>query len=164
MTEQFITTDHFNSALRHWAEVFMRHSMHEYLRFSRQSGLSMAQINTLFRLYHTGECGVSDVGDHLGVTNAAASQMVDRLVQQGLLERDEHPEDRRAKKLTLTPQGQQLVEASIEVRQRWMEQLTTAFNPSEQGSIADALIKLTVAAERLEDDEFVPGPAGKLPR
>jgi DNA-binding MarR family transcriptional regulator len=75
--------DKFNLALRKWSETFIQRSMHESVRFSKESGLSMGQLTTLFRLYHGGICGVSDLGDHLGVTNAAASQMVDKLVQQG---------------------------------------------------------------------------------
>ena len=62
-----------------------------------ETGLSFSQINILMRLLHGGNTGVSEVGSQLGVTNAAASQAVDRLVQLGLIERTEDPDDRRAK-------------------------------------------------------------------
>ena len=66
------------------------------------------------RLYHGKLCGVSDIGGHLGITNAAASMMVDRLVQMGLLERNEDRQDRRLRHLKLTEQGQALVERGID--------------------------------------------------
>ena len=141
------------SVLRSWSEVFMRRSMHEFMRFSRQSGLSMTQISVLFRLHYGGACGVSDLGDHLGVSNAAASQMVDRLVGMDLLKRSEDPVDRRVKTLALTSKGKALVLDSIEARRRWMEDLTTALAPDQEQHIVAALTMLTQAALKLESDQ-----------
>ena len=78
------TTEQFTRAFHEWSEVFMRRSMRDFKRFMDDSGLSPSQINALMRLHYRGKCGVSDIGEHLGVTNAAASQMVDRMVQLGL--------------------------------------------------------------------------------
>lgn len=140
----------FTEVLREWSEVFMGRSMREFTQFMRESGLSMPQFSALFHLRYHGGCGVSDIGGHLGVSNAAASQMIDRLVQQGLLKRSVDPNDRRAKQLRLTPDSQALIEASIRARQRWMEELTTALTPDEQTAIIQALQKLTEVARRLE--------------
>ena len=138
-----------NLVLRNWSETFMQRSMHEFIRFSKESGLSMGQLSTLFRLHQGGICGVSDLGDHLCVTNAAASQMVERLVQQGYLERTEDPDDRRVKQLRLTSKGTLMVQNSIEVRQRWMEDITAALTPDEQEVIIRALDILIGTAQRL---------------
>lgn len=110
----------------------------------------MTQLNILFRLYHAGGCGVSDIGEHLGVSNAAASQTVDRLVQLGFLERTENPNDRRAKQLRLTLKGQQLIHDSIEVRRHWIEDLIQALSPQEREAIAQGLVILTTVARQLE--------------
>lgn len=143
-------SEQFNQVLREWSETFMHRSMHEFVQFSKASGLSMVQIHTLFRLHHAGMCGVTEVGDQLGVTNAAASQMVDRLVQQGLIERAEDPSDRRVKQLTLTEAGRSLVLGCIEARRHWMEQLTDNLEPDEIEQIIQALTILTRTARRLE--------------
>jgi len=140
----------FTQVLHDWAEIFMRRSMRDFIQFSKDSGLSVTQLSTLFRLHHKGFCGVSEIGDHLGITNAAASQMVERLVQLRLLERAEDPRDRRVKHLTLTVKGQELVQESIHARRRWMEELTNALTPQEHGLIIDALTILTAAARQLE--------------
>ena len=144
------------SVLRTWSEVFMRRSMHEFMSFSRRSGLSMSQINVLFRLHYHGQCGVSDLGEHLGVSNAAASQMVDRLVGMELLQRSEDPNDRRVKHLALTPKGETLVLESIEARLRWMEELTTTLTLEQQEAINAALTTLTQTALNLERN-YIPG-------
>ena len=140
----------FTAVLHDWAEVFMRRSMRDLVQFTRDSGMSMTQLSTLMHLHHQGVCGVSDIGTHLGVTNAAASQMIERLVQQGLLERSEDPLDRRVKQVRVTGKGRKLIENGIKARRYWMEDLTTALTPEEQALITRALVLLTHAALRLE--------------
>lgn len=129
----------------------MHRSMRDFHRFTRESGLSMSQLNALFRIYHGGVCGISDIGEHLGVTSAASSQMIDRLVQLDLLQRSEDPLDRRNKSLALTDKGRALIADSIEARRRWLEDLTRTLAPDQQAAIASALTTLTLAAQQLEE-------------
>ena len=103
------------------------------------------------RLFHGKNSGVSEIGDQLGVSNAAASQAVDRLVQMGLIERTEDPDDRRAKRLALTQKGCELMEKGIEARGKWIEGLTDALTPEQQALITSALHLLTEAARKIED-------------
>ena len=140
----------FTQALHKWSETFMRRSIHDLIRFSKGSGLSMPQMSALFHLHHANECGVSNIGEHLGVTNAAASQMIDRLVQQGLIERTEDPKDRRVKQLKLTVKGKTIVREGIEIRRRWIENLTNTLTNEQQEAITDALNILTNTAKELE--------------
>ena len=140
----------FSDVLSEWVGVFMRRSMRDFMHSMKDSGLSMPQLSTLMRLYYHENCGVSEIGSQLGVTNAAASQMIERLVRQGLLERAEHPSDRRAKQLKLTPKGRTLIAKAIEARRRWMEELTTALTRDQQSAIITALTSLTQAARNLE--------------
>lgn len=141
---------HFSEVLRQWTEVFMGRSMRDFSAFMRNSGLSMPQVSALYRLYYQGRCGVTDIADHLDVSSAAASQMIERLVQQGLLERSEDPNDRRAKQIALSPAGRELMEESIEARVRWMAELTTVLSSEEQATIVAALDALTSAAIHLD--------------
>lgn len=122
--------------------------MHDMVQFSRYSGLSMTQLSTLMHLYHRGACGVSNIGSHLGVTNAAASQMIDRLVGLGYLERSEDPADRRVRQITVTARGRRLIESAVAARHRWIEALTESLSPNQQQLIIEALTLLTQAADR----------------
>jgi DNA-binding MarR family transcriptional regulator len=154
-----MSTTEFTERLRQWAEVFMHSTMRGSHQFSREHGISFAQLNVLHRLYHGGSCGVSEIGDNMGVTNAAVSQMIERLVQQGLLDRTEDPKDRRSKNITLTSKGADLVRESVEAGQRWLEELTVAFSPEQQQAIASALALLTEAARGLESRVGINPPA-----
>ena len=130
----------------------MRRSFHDFKRFMDDAGLSPSQAGTLMHLFHSQACGVSDIAENLGITVAASSQLVDRLVGEGLLERTEDPNDRRFKLVSITPKARDLIEAGIETRTVWMEQLTETLTPEEQQLITEALTLLTEAALKLEDD------------
>ena len=153
-------SEKLDQALREWVKVFMRRSMHEFMSSSKDSGLSMAQQHTLMRLHYHGSVQISEIGDDLDITAAAASQMVDRLVNLGLLERTEDKEDRRVKHVSLTKSGLSLVHEGIEARLEWMKDLATTLTSNEQLEILSAVKTLTDAAlnleERLENAEQFP--------
>lgn len=137
--------------IREWSEVFMHRSMRDFKRFMDATALSFSQINILMRLVHGGSTGVSEIGSQLGVSNAAASQAVDRLVGLGFIERTEDPEDRRAKRLVLTHKGRILIEEGVEARSKWIESLTDALTPEQQNMIISALTLLTEAARKTKE-------------
>jgi DNA-binding MarR family transcriptional regulator len=138
------------STLQQWVEVFMRRSMRNFIRYAHDSGLSMSQIGALFHIHQQGCSGVGDMGDHLGVSNAAASQMLERLVQQGLVSRAEDPNDRRAKQIALTERGRQVVGESIQARQSWLEALALSLSPAEKEQVDQAIKILIQKAASLE--------------
>ncbi|OHD74462.1 MAG: hypothetical protein A2177_12755 [Spirochaetes bacterium RBG_13_68_11] len=131
--------EQFTSALREWAEAFMSASMRTFLQFAKEQGVSVPQIGALFHINSRGTCGVSDIGDDLGVTHPAASQMLQRLVQNGLVERREDPNDRRAKQIVLTERGHRVVRGSMEARQRWFATLADVLSPHERDLATEAL-------------------------
>lgn len=93
---------------------------------------------------------MSSLSERFDVTAAAASQLVDKLVQAGYIERTEDPNDRRAKLLELSPQGRQLIEESIQERYQWMNELTSKLSAPERMKVDEALSILTSAANKLD--------------
>jgi len=67
--------------------------------------LTMSQFKLLRLIAQTRAGRISDVADFLGVTAAAASRAVERLVRRGLIARSP-AEDRRVSLLDLTPRGE----------------------------------------------------------
>ncbi len=125
--------------LHEWMRVSMRYSMHGFVRHSKENGLSMPQMAALMRIYRDKRCGVTEVGEHLGVTSAAASQMLDRLVREGIIDRSEDPDDRRGKRLALTGAGLKIIKEGFESRQEWLLKLAAQFEGDEARSVARAL-------------------------
>ena len=143
--------EQLTKVIREWSEVFMQRSMRDFKRFMDTSGLSFSQINILMGLVHSGDTSVSEVGDKLGVSNAAASQAVDRLVIMGLIQRTEDPEDRRSKQLVLTPKGHALIEKAIEARSQWIHGLAQSLDGEQQNTIIFSLTLLTEAAKKTNE-------------
>lgn len=140
----------FSQALRQWIDVFMHRSMHEWARYVKASGYSMPQFFLLMHLHRHEQCGISDLSERMDITSAAVSQLVDKLVQAGLLERVEAPHDRRVKQITLTPQGKMFIAQGIEERYRWVDGLAETLNAEEKGKITEALEIMTHAAMGIE--------------
>lgn len=124
--------------------------MHSLMLHAKETGLSMVQFGALMRIHRQGAPAVSDISQQMGVTNAATSQMLERLVQQGLISRSEDPHDRRAKQIALTPHGQAVLDAGLQARQKWLDDLAELLTPAEQDQIAAALQLLADKAAQLE--------------
>ena len=150
------SVDPFVNTLGEWIEVFMRRSMHNFICYSKEKGLSMSQIGALFRIFR-GKSSVSDISDNLGVTSAAASQMLERLVQQGLILRKEDPNDRRVRQVVLTDKGRQILQESIAARQGWLENLSRTLSDSQREQVTAALNILIEKANQLEQSSVPVG-------
>jgi DNA-binding MarR family transcriptional regulator len=142
--------------IRQFMDFAMHHSMRERAHFAKATGLSMPQFGILMQLHYRGNCGVSDIGERFDITNAAASQLVEKLVQSRLIQREEDPNDRRAKLLNLTDKGKALIQKGIEERYRWVDQLAAKLTPEERTKVAEALKIMTQAARELEAESVHP--------
>ena len=140
----------FSQTLRAWMDTFMHRSMRGWSHFAKSTGLSMSQFSILMQLHHKGPCGLSEIGERFDISAAAASQLVDKLVQAGYLERTEDPTDRRAKLLALSDKGKELINQGTEERHRWMDDLTSKLSTEEQAKVVEALNILTEAVQTME--------------
>ena len=83
------------------------------MRRHREAPVSVPQFRTLALLGRRPGSSLSDVAEHLGVTRATASALVDRLVCRGLVGRVQHPQERRRVVLSLTRAGEALLERAL---------------------------------------------------
>jgi len=146
----------FTQAIRSWMDVFMSRSMRGWGLFAKSTGLSMPQFGLLMQMHHKGPCGMSQVSERFEITPAAASQLVDKLVQNGFIQREEDPNDRRAKLLNLTDEGRELIQRGMQERYRWVDELGERLTPEERVKITEALNIMTEAAKELEAEPVQP--------
>ena len=139
----------FLQAMQNWMVVFMRRSMSKFRQYMIANGLSMTQMTSMFLILHSGSCSISDLATQLDISNAAASQLIERLVQQDLLTRTEDPSDRRNKLLELTEKGKTTVAKSMQARQLWLQELVAILGDTEKKDIISAFEILTAKAEAL---------------
>ncbi len=147
--------------LGHALRQLLHLALQSFWRAAREHGLSMSQVFALRYIYHRGTCNISDLAKALGVTPAAASQMLQRLVSQGLVRREENPRDRRNKRLSLTPRGEQTLQALAPSFETLFDRLSPPLSPAELEEIARAVETLTA---RLSPSPSDSSPSSPSPR
>jgi DNA-binding MarR family transcriptional regulator len=143
-------TTPFSQSVQQWMDTFTHRSMRDWSRYIKSQGFSMPQFFLLMHLRHHANCGISDLSEHMEITNAAASQLVDKLVHAGLLERVEDPYDRRAKQINLSSKGKELIEQGIQKRYRWVEELESSMTKAEKEKVYEALTLMVRMVDKLE--------------
>jgi DNA-binding MarR family transcriptional regulator len=136
--------------IRQSMDLLTHRAFREQGHFVKSTGLSMAQYGILMQLHYQHHCGISDISSRMEISSAAASQLVDKLVQSELVERTEDPQDRRAKQLKLTDKGRGLIDTGIQARSRWVDELITILTPEESEAVAAGLSILAEASGRSE--------------
>jgi DNA-binding MarR family transcriptional regulator len=81
------------------------------------------------------------------LTSGAMTAVLDRLEDQGLIRRDTDAEDRRARRVTITEKGRNLINRALEQRLAQHRALNAALTPEEREVLSDTLRKLLIAVE-----------------
>ena len=105
----------------------------------------MQQAYVLTYIFHNGPSSISTICEHMMVSPAAASQMVDRLAKQNLVQRVPDQRDGRVRNVTLTEQGEIFVLESIAARQKWVKEVPSKLNKVQMEQITSALQQLSAA-------------------
>jgi len=100
------------------------------MRQQSQSLLTLTQLRVLHFLQRYPRASLSEVADYLDVTRSTMSATIERLVQRGLVNRAEDPQERRRVILTLTAAGlQQLQQVSDATRTKVADALAHLSEP-----------------------------------
>ena len=134
---------------------FMRNSMHSAIIHSREFGLSMPQLSTLMILRKKQVSAISEIAEELGVSSAAASQMIDRMVNEGLILRAESPDDRRVKQVRLTDKGRQLLRENFKARRQWITEIIESLSDKEKEHVYQAF---NILVQKIGLPEQSPSP------
>ena len=126
------TEEKFVDTLTRFVEFSGRRAIEDFVKFTKESGLSMPQINVLLHLYYIDSCEIASIKQHIPGNFVAATQIVDRLVERGLVAREINPQDRRARLVQLTDAGKEMVEGSINARRQWVKNVSSEFSEEEQ--------------------------------
>ena len=129
--------------------------MEEQLHEVADEKLTFAQLKLLKMVSLTDNYTVSDVASFLGVSNAAASRAVDRLVKRDLVDRSEAVADRRAVRLSLTAKGRRLLEGYDAASHRVLENLFGELSSDQLRRTARLLdqMSISIVDRRAKRDE-----------
>ena len=110
--------------------------------------LTMSQFKVLFLLYSEGGASMGQLAGSLGVTLPTATGIVDRLVEHGMVQREENPHDRRLVVCRLSGRGSETVERLSQAGRSRFAALLDELSAAELRTVADGLSALRLAARR----------------
>jgi DNA-binding MarR family transcriptional regulator len=107
---------------------------------AEQQGITRIQLSALYCVGSHGELPMGKMADVLHCDPSNVTGLVDRLVSQDMLSRQECPTDRRAKTLSLTPKGEELMAQVYELLPSRLgcDKLT----PAELDALHDLIVKV----------------------
>lgn len=114
---------------------------------------SLPQLRVLTLMKKRGSLTLSRVAAALGVHPSNATRMCDRLVAAGFVDRQDDPDDRRQLRLTLTDDGDELVETVMSHRRTAVARAMAEMAPDDRALLASTLEQFTSAAFGLVDED-----------
>jgi DNA-binding MarR family transcriptional regulator len=110
----------------------------------------------LLNLAQLGPASQQELSDRLRVNRTIMVKLVDKLESDGLVQRERNPRDRRSYALTVTPEGQQAVQAWERTLEHGDSELVAPLDPGERRRLHQLLLQLvadltTVAPRSLTD-------------
>ncbi|MDE2580872.1 MAG: MarR family transcriptional regulator [Rhodospirillales bacterium] len=129
----------------------------QFERRARQTGLPLTRRQAAVMLHVSRREGVSqaEIAGLLDMEPIALVRMLDKLCEEGLIERRPHGSDRRVRTLWLTEAARPVVERIVQINQKVRAAAFAGFDPAGRDALIDALalIKENLAMELAEDVE-----------
>src|SRR6478736_9393925 len=123
----------------------LRHSIYLVRRLDADGELSAAQLSTLKMLVDdsgdsAGAAGarVGEIARNLGVKVPSATEQIIKLERAGLVRREADPEDSRAVRVRLTPEGHAAVESANHRRNTVMAEILGSLTDADRRALAAA--------------------------
>jgi MarR family 2-MHQ and catechol resistance regulon transcriptional repressor len=107
-----------------------------------QHDLTVTEFGILEALHHKGPLLLGEIQKKLLVTSGGITYLVDRLVEKGLVRREDCPTDRRARYAVLTPQGSRLIVRIFPEHARVIDAAAAGLTAREQDDLTRLLRKL----------------------
>src|SRR4030081_3121123 len=107
-----------------------------------QIGLGDSDFRVLEALLHKGSLPVNTIGPKVWLTPGSISVAVDRLGKKRLVSRNDHPDDRRVRRVELTPKGRWLITPGFSEHAAAMENVADVLSKKERLTLLRLLKKL----------------------
>lgn len=92
--------------------------------------LSLSQFQMVRLVYRLKQAGIKELAMHLDVAAPSASAMVDRLVERGILDREQSREDRRRVEVRVAPAAARQVKKVEDAIRNNLERLAERIGPA----------------------------------
>ena len=104
-----------------WA---MNNAVNRMVRENGHADISVAYFAVLQALWESDGLSITDLGEKAQLEKSTMTSLIDRMESAGLVRRQDHPTDRRAYQICLTPRGKEVEKKLDEVVARAYRHLT----------------------------------------
>ncbi len=140
----------FNRAADALRDFYLRsHRLMDRLMTAK--GASFARSRLLTYIAREGPVRSIDLASSFGYAPRTVTEAIDGLERDGLVGRCPDPDDRRAKRISLTPEGAAAAEAAEGSKQEYLVRVFSALDENEQAEIVRLIGKLNDRLAELED-------------
>jgi len=142
--------------LNSFAEVMSALMIDQYQKHIAELDLTLTQAQAL-RILRRGAVQTGQLACQLKISAPAITQLTDRLVRKGLIERSSVEGDRRCVIVALSERGRQLIDQFRHRRHEIFTRALEHLNREEQAKVVEVLAKVVAALEKIEIE-----PAAKV--
>ena len=146
MDREFIARRDDHSALRIWLRLLTCTQLIERQvrsRLREQFGSTLPRFDLMSQLErHRDGLKMNELSRLLMVTGGNITAIVDQLETEGLVERLDHAEDRRAFRIRLTRAGERSFAEMARVHEEWVVELLAGLSRREQDDLLKLLAKV----------------------
>src|SRR5216110_3143263 len=113
------------------------------------SGVCLSDFAVMEMLLHKGPQPVNEIGRRIELTSGAITSAVDRLESRGLVTREAHESDRRARIVRLTARGKAEAAKAFGIHKTAMDAAANGLSKTERAMLIQLLRKLGISAAEL---------------
>ena len=124
--------------LRHVAFIIKKRGRDILVDF----GITTPQFNALLVLRDNPNITMGDLCEKLFLACSTATDLIDRMEKNGLLERSRDKQDRRVIRLSISEKGRSVISEVIEARRRYVASILEKLTPEEIEQLGNSLDKL----------------------
>lgn len=119
-------------------------------RLMKAQGASFSQTRLLLFIAHEGPVRSTDISHGFSLAPRTITEAVDALERDGLVRRDPDPQDRRAKRISITEVGREAIRKAEPSGRRFLDEVFGVLDAGETASLVALMRKLNDRLKSLE--------------
>ena len=103
---------------------------------------SMVQMRVLYFVNSKKSPSMKEVSEYFCISSPSATEMIERLINSGLLTRKSNLEDRRSVNIAITAKGKKELNAAKKIASKFISKAVSNLSKKELGNFLEILIKI----------------------
>lgn len=112
-------------------------------------GLTNAAYDVCGFIWQSGSTNQDNIAKALKMDKSSVAKVVNKCVNDGLIERRVNPSNRREYILTLTAEGQTVVQELVDIIEQWMTEVLSILSDEERDQFLNLVERVSVQTDKM---------------